>query len=54
MARASWQAGAGEWQLQASIGVFAAKFVIFECGPMHVPSFPAVQGLDSFRGDMFH
>jgi cation diffusion facilitator CzcD-associated flavoprotein CzcO len=33
---------------------YTCKFVIFATGPMHVPRFPNIPGLDKFAGKVFH
>jgi cation diffusion facilitator CzcD-associated flavoprotein CzcO len=46
---------AGSWRLQLSDGtVHEADVVVAACGQLSRPARPAVPGLDSFRGALFH
>jgi cation diffusion facilitator CzcD-associated flavoprotein CzcO len=47
--------GAGRWELETKAGdIDHADFVIAATGVLHHPSYPAIEGLDSFRGTLFH
>ena len=51
---AVWQEDQKRWTLQTSQGEFWAKTVIFGTGPITEPSLPALKGIESFQGEMFH
>lgn len=52
--KVTWQTHDKHWLLDTSGGKYTAKFVIFACGPMHVPKFPSIPGLDTFPGEKYH
>ncbi len=54
MQEARWSDTESCWHIQTNQGVFKARFVIMACGPMHVPTRPAIAGWDSFTGRHFH
>jgi len=54
MHKASWNETEKLWQLDTSLGLLCARFVVMACGPMHVPVTPAIPGLESFAGTHFH
>ncbi|CAN5163786.1 NAD(P)/FAD-dependent oxidoreductase [soil metagenome] len=49
---ASWQEG--RWRLSTSAGDFSARMLILACGRLSEPRIPAVPGIDSFDGELFH
>ena len=51
---ASWDDGAQRWVLRTSQGTLTASVVVAGTGPLSEPSIPALPGLDSFRGTVFH
>lgn len=45
----------GAWHVLASDGTREEfDFLIAACGILHRPRYPSIEGIDSFRGDMFH
>ncbi len=52
--RADWDDEAGLWRLDTSRGPLTADVVVAAPGPLAEPSVPAVPGLDSFEGEVFH
>jgi cation diffusion facilitator CzcD-associated flavoprotein CzcO len=43
------------WTVRTKQGdSFTAKYFILASGPLHVPSFPAIKGLDRFKGKIMH
>ena len=45
----------GKWHLTTSKGnQMVVDFVVAATGILHHPAYPDIQGLDSFKGDMFH
>jgi len=51
---ADWDDSAGLWRLETSGGEVTAERVIAAPGPLAEAQVPAVTGLDSFRGEVFH
>ena len=52
---ARFDAGAGRWSLGTTSGdTVVARHVVLASGPLHVPSYPRIPGLDGFRGKVFH
>ena len=49
-----WMEAQKSWRLQTSAGLFWARFVVLACGPMHVPVWPKIKGMDTFTGVQFH
>lgn len=46
---------AGLWRLRTEAGdVFEARALVSGTGPLSVPAFPDIEGLERFRGAMFH
>jgi cation diffusion facilitator CzcD-associated flavoprotein CzcO len=52
--RMQWDEERRKWQLQTTAGEFEADIVLTACGQLSIPKKPAVKGLDSFRGPVFH
>jgi cation diffusion facilitator CzcD-associated flavoprotein CzcO len=51
---ASWDEERARWRLQTSAGEHEADILITACGQLSVPKAPAIAGLDSFDGPVFH
>ncbi len=52
---ASFDAAAGCWQVLVDNGeTYSARALITAMGQLNRPAFPAVPGIDSFRGEVFH
>jgi cation diffusion facilitator CzcD-associated flavoprotein CzcO len=51
---ADWDESAGRWTVESTGGTFDAQFVISGMGPLSNPVPPAIAGLDTFEGHMFH
>ncbi|KAF0810267.1 monooxygenase flavin-binding family protein [Alcanivorax sp. S71-1-4] len=51
---ARWDDHRHLWVLDTSRGQYLAKTVIFATGPITESQIPAIPGLESFRGEMFH
>jgi len=52
--RARWDEQRAKWELQTTAGPFEADVLITACGQLSVPKRPAIEGLDSFTGPVFH
>ncbi len=52
--RAEWDEDSARWHLQTSAGPFEADVVIAACGQLSIPKAPAIDGLESFTGPVFH
>ncbi len=52
--RAQWDEQRAKWQLQTSAGSFEADILLTACGQLSIPKAPAINGLDSFDGPVFH
>jgi cation diffusion facilitator CzcD-associated flavoprotein CzcO len=52
--QARWVADRSRWSLQTSAGQHEADVLITACGQLSVPSIPALRGLESFAGPVFH
>lgn len=51
---AEWNEAEKQWQLDTSKGCYAARTVIFSTGPITEPQIPQINGIESFKGEMFH
>jgi cation diffusion facilitator CzcD-associated flavoprotein CzcO len=51
---AQWDDEHCRWSLQTSAGPHEADILITACGQLSVPKMPAITGLDSFEGPVFH
>ena len=50
-----WDAGRSRWIVSTNRGDrFTAQFVGMGTGPLHVPKFPGIPGIEAFRGHSFH
>ena len=54
MQEARWDVATGCWHLETNRGLLRARFVVMACGPMHVPTQPAIPGSETFTGKQFH
>lgn len=52
---ANFDESAGLWTIRTAIGdTFIARHWVLASGPLHVPQYPNIKGLDSFKGKVFH
>jgi cation diffusion facilitator CzcD-associated flavoprotein CzcO len=51
---AAWDDAAHHWRITTSRGDYVARVLISATGPLSDPAVPDVDGLDSFRGTVFH
>lgn len=51
---ASWDDDAQRWRLETAQGTFTADVVVGAIGALSDPSIPALAGLDTFAGKVFH
>ena len=51
---AQWLPEERRWQLMTNRGEYRSQFVIFATGPLTKASYPDIDGIDSFAGEMFH
>jgi cation diffusion facilitator CzcD-associated flavoprotein CzcO len=51
---ARWDDGDQRWTVETNRGRFTARFFVVAAGPLHEPEIPALPGLASFRGEVFH
>ena len=51
---AAWDEEAQRWRVTTSRGAFDAQVLIRASGALSVPSVPAIAGLESFEGTVFH
>ena len=51
---ATWDEDAQRWRLATSRGPLAARALVFGNGPLSEPSLPAVPGIETFAGTLFH
>jgi cation diffusion facilitator CzcD-associated flavoprotein CzcO len=54
LTRADWDEEAGRWLIQTNQGAFTARVLISGHGPLTLPKWPAIPGLYTFQGQMFH
>ncbi len=54
MRRASWDDGRQRWRVETTGGTWTADVLIAATGPLSEPSIPALPGLNSFEGTVFH
>ena len=52
--QARWDEERSRWHLQTSAGPFEADVLLAACGQLSVPKRPAIDGLESFAGPVFH
>ncbi len=51
----TWNEAEALWHVRTTDGRrFAARFVFFGLGPLHIPSYPEIPGRDAFAGPQFH
>ena len=51
---AAWDGERRKWQLQTSGGTHEADVLLTACGQLSVPRAPAIDGLETFDGPVFH
>jgi cation diffusion facilitator CzcD-associated flavoprotein CzcO len=51
---AAWEEDRRRWRLHTSRGVLTADLLVAGTGPLTEPAVPAIRGLESFRGAVFH
>jgi cation diffusion facilitator CzcD-associated flavoprotein CzcO len=51
---AAWDDAAQRWRLTTSQGPLTARALVFGNGPLSEPSLPAVPGIETFAGTLFH
>jgi cation diffusion facilitator CzcD-associated flavoprotein CzcO len=51
---AQWDDDAGCWRVATGRGAFVAEVLVLATGPLSEPAAPAIPGLDSFAGTVFH
>ncbi|ENX37374.1 flavin-containing monooxygenase [Acinetobacter courvalinii] len=54
LSTAAWSNEQQVWLIDTNQGRYTAKFVFFATGPLSEPATPAVKGLESFKGKVFH
>ena len=54
MLSAQWDASQSLWKITTSSGELTARFVIAAAGPWNEPLTPAIPGLETFEGEVFH
>jgi cation diffusion facilitator CzcD-associated flavoprotein CzcO len=51
---ARWDEGVSRWLLATSGGEYRAQFLVSARGPLSEPRLPAIEGIEEFRGTVFH
>ncbi len=51
---AVWHEADGRWLVESSQGAWLAQVLVDATGPLSHPRLPAIEGLDSFEGTIFH
>ena len=51
---AAWDEGAQRWRVRTSRGEVTARTIISGSGGLSEPKMPDIEGIDSFRGEIFH
>ena len=51
---AKWDESRHLWVLDTTTGQYLSRTVIFATGPITEPQMPALPGIDTFKGEMFH
>ncbi|AZY47886.1 flavin-containing monooxygenase [Bordetella avium] len=52
--QAVWDAQAGAWMVDTTAGGFKARVLISAAGHLSDPSYPDIEGMDTFKGRTFH
>lgn len=52
--RLDWKENAGEWVVQTSQGEFHAQHVVGAFGVLSDPEIPRINGIENFKGQVFH
>lgn len=51
---ACWEQGNRMWHVTTSGGELEARFLLMATGVLSVPNIPGIEGIDSFKGALFH
>jgi cation diffusion facilitator CzcD-associated flavoprotein CzcO len=51
---AAWDAAAALWRIETSAGPTSARMMVAAAGALSDPKMPAIEGIDTFRGEVFH
>ncbi len=52
---ANFDEGTGQWTIRTGSGdTLIARHWVLATGPLHVPQYPTIKGLESFKGKVFH
>ncbi|HEX2903687.1 MAG TPA: NAD(P)/FAD-dependent oxidoreductase [Jatrophihabitans sp.] len=51
---AAWDDEAGQWRIETSDGPISADLLVAAAGALSDPKLPAIEGIDVFRGRLFH
>jgi cation diffusion facilitator CzcD-associated flavoprotein CzcO len=51
---ARWEEDLQRWSVETSQGRLTASFLVSAMGPLSAPAWPAIPGLESFEGKVFH
>jgi cation diffusion facilitator CzcD-associated flavoprotein CzcO len=51
---ARWDRDMRLWHIRTPAGTYSARFLVAAAGPWDEPKIPAIPGLDSFDGEIFH
>lgn len=51
---ATWNDATGRWDIESTGGRYAARILISARGPLSDPKIPAIDGIESFAGTIFH
>jgi cation diffusion facilitator CzcD-associated flavoprotein CzcO len=51
---ARWDERAERWRIETSAGAFTADMLVAGPGPLSAPKLPEIDGIESFRGTIFH
>jgi len=51
---AVWESDAQRWRIETSVGTYTASVLVAAAGSLSDPAMPQLQGLENFRGKMFH
>ena len=54
MTDSAWDEQAKLWRITTAQQQYQARFVIMACGPMHEPVYPKINGINDFKGTIFH
>lgn len=51
---ATWDSAEQRWRIETSFGVLTATILVAATGPLSEPQWPAIAGLETFSGTVFH